>query len=29
MDHNIKDVKITYEVHKKLEEYMPIPAGYV
>ena len=29
IDHNIKDVQITYEVHKQLEKYMSIPAGYV
>jgi len=28
LDHNIKDVKITYKVHKGLEEYVPIPATY-
>jgi len=29
IDHNIKDVQITYEVHRELEKYMSIPAGYV
>lgn len=28
LDHNIKDVKITYKVHKGMEEYVPIPATY-
>lgn len=26
--HNIKDVKITYKVHKHIEDYVPIPATY-
>ncbi|NIT99630.1 MAG: hypothetical protein GWN01_01400 [Nitrosopumilaceae archaeon] len=26
--HNVKDVKITYKVHKHIEEYVPIPATY-
>jgi len=29
MDHNIKDVKITYQVHKKLENFFAIPQTYV
>lgn len=28
LDHNIKDVKITYKVHKALEKWVPIPATY-
>lgn len=28
MDHNIKDVIITYKVHKHLEQYVPLPATY-
>lgn len=28
MDHNIKDVIITYKVHKHLEQYVPLPAIY-
>lgn len=27
-DHNIKDVWLTYKVHKHMEEYVPIPATY-
>src|SRR5437899_1513722 len=29
LDHNIKDVKIIHQVHKKLERFVSIPAGYV
>ncbi len=29
LDHNVKDVKINMKIHKKMEEYVPIPAGYV
>lgn len=29
MDHNIKDVKLTYQVHKKLENFYPIPSSYI
>jgi len=29
VDHNVKDVKITYQVHKGLEKHVPIPATYV
>lgn len=28
VDHNIKDVKITYKIHLGMEEYVPIPATY-
>lgn len=28
MDHNIKDVIITYKVHKHLEQYVPLPTTY-
>lgn len=28
VDHNIKDVKITHQVHMGMEEYVPIPATY-
>ena len=28
VDHNIKDVKITMQVHQGMEEYVPIPATY-
>lgn len=28
LDHNIKDCKITYQVHKHLEDYVPIPSVY-
>ena len=28
VDHNIKDVKITHQVHRGIEEYVPIPATY-
>ena len=28
LTHNIHDVKITYQVHKGLEEYVPIPSTY-
>lgn len=28
LDHNVKDVIITYKVHKHLEQYVPIPAIY-
>lgn len=27
-DHNIKDVWLTYKIHKHMEEYVPIPAIY-
>ena len=27
-DHNIKDVILTYEIHKHMEEYVPIPSTY-
>lgn len=27
-DHNVKDVKITYKVHRYIEEYVPIAATY-
>lgn len=29
LDHNIKDAKINYKVHKKIEEYVPIPTAYI
>ena len=29
VDHNIKDVKITYQVHKKMENLVPIPNSYI
>jgi len=29
LDHNIKDVQITHKVHQEMEEYMPVPAGYI
>jgi len=29
VDHNIKDCKITYRVHKQLERFNPIPGGRV
>lgn len=28
LDHNIKDVKITYEVHKRMEDLVAIPSTY-
>ncbi len=28
LDHNIKDVKMTYKVHIHMEEYVPIPSTY-
>lgn len=28
LDHNIKDVIITHKVHKKLEEFVPVPSIY-
>jgi hypothetical protein len=28
LDHNKKDVELTYEIHKGMEEYVPIPATY-
>jgi hypothetical protein len=28
LEHNIKDVRITYKVHKEIENYVPIPATY-
>lgn len=28
LDHNIKDVKITYKVHKALEKWVPVPNTY-
>lgn len=27
-DHNVKDVILTYKIHKHMEEYVPIPATY-
>lgn len=29
LDHNKKDAKITHDVHKEMEEFMPISAGYI
>lgn len=29
LDHNIKDVKLTYQVHKSIEEFNTIPQTYV
>jgi uncharacterized protein YprB with RNaseH-like and TPR domain len=28
LDHNIKDAKITHQIHKGMEEWVPIPATY-
>lgn len=28
LDHNIKDVKMTYKIHKHMEEYVAIPSTY-
>lgn len=29
LNHNIRDVKRTYEIFRKIEEFLPIPASYV
>jgi len=29
VDHNVKDCKITYKVHKQLERFNPVPSGRV
>ena len=29
LDHNIKDAKINYLVHKEVEEFVPIPSAYI
>ena len=29
LKHNDNDVEIDYRIHKAIEEYVPIPAGYV